>query len=100
MVNKTLLKKMAGEVSLPTLGGLLVSYVDEIKEIEEVNDDSLETIAAIDIITSEFKSRKSKPKPKNQEKPPESTSPRSSVQPSNPQPPQQPQQQQRSGGQQ
>ena len=76
MMSKALLKKMAGEVSVTTLGGFLVSYAEQINQ-EEVGEEALETIAAIEIITSEIKSRKAK-KPKG-EKPAEKPAPSSGI---------------------
>lgn len=65
MMNKALLKKMAGEVSFPTLIGFLSSYVEQITPHEEVNEEVLDIVAGVDIITSEIKSRKPKKKPES-----------------------------------
>lgn len=56
-MNRTLLKRMATEVSVKTLGGMLVSYAEETAAYEEVTEDVLETIASIELILAELKSR-------------------------------------------
>lgn len=53
-MSKTLLKKMAGEVSQPILGGLLVDYAQQVTDAEEVTE---ELAAAIEILSAELKSR-------------------------------------------
>ncbi|MFD1135562.1 hypothetical protein [Paenibacillus urinalis] len=53
-MSKTLLKKMAGEVSQPILGGLLADYAQQVIDAEEVTE---ELAAAIEILSAELKSR-------------------------------------------
>ncbi|SDW21726.1 hypothetical protein [Paenibacillus sp. PDC88] len=53
-MSKTLLKKMAGEVSQPILGGLLADYAQQVIEAEDVTE---ELAAAIEILSAELKSR-------------------------------------------
>jgi hypothetical protein len=56
-MNRTLLKRMATEVSVKTLGGMLVSYAENAAETEEVTEDVLEVIASIELILAELKLR-------------------------------------------
>jgi len=56
-MNRTLLKRMATEVSVKTLGGMLVSYAENAAENDEVTDDVLEIIASIETLIAEMKSR-------------------------------------------
>lgn len=56
-MNKTLLKRMLTEVSVKTLGGMLVSYAEEAATAEDVTEDVLETVASIEMIIAELKSR-------------------------------------------
>ncbi|WDI03977.1 hypothetical protein PUW25_08515 [Paenibacillus urinalis] len=53
-MSKTLLKKMAGEVSQPILGGLLADYAQQVTDADEVTE---ELAAAIEILSAELKSR-------------------------------------------
>lgn len=53
-MSKTLLKKMAGEVSQPILGGLLADYAQQVIDAEEVTE---ELATAIEILSAELKSR-------------------------------------------
>ncbi|MCM3784298.1 hypothetical protein M3231_15045 [Neobacillus mesonae] len=53
-MSKTLLKKMAGEVSQPILGGLLADYAQQVIDADEVTE---ELAAAIEILSAELKSR-------------------------------------------
>lgn len=56
-VSKSLLRKMAAEVSVETLGGLLADYSGRIADREAVTADTLEDVAAIELIVAEIKSR-------------------------------------------
>lgn len=56
-MNKTLLKRMATEVSVKTLGGLLVNYAEQIADNEEVTEETLEVLASIETVIVEMKTR-------------------------------------------
>lgn len=56
-MNRTLLKRMATEVSVKTLGGMLVSYAEETATCDEVTDETFEVISSIELIIAELKSR-------------------------------------------
>ncbi|MFC4103587.1 hypothetical protein [Paenibacillus xanthanilyticus] len=58
-MNKTLLKQMVREVSVPTLAGLLVDYAETMTEEDA---DISETLNAIETIVAELRSRTA-PKP-------------------------------------
>lgn len=62
MVNKALLKRMAGEVSVGILAEMIVDYAQGITEADEVDDTVLEVIGAIETLTAEIKSRNGKPR--------------------------------------
>lgn len=62
MVNKALLKRMAGEVSVNILAEMIVDYAQGITEANEVDDAVLEVISAIETLTAEIKSRNGKPR--------------------------------------
>lgn len=56
-MSKALLRKMVKEVSDPTLGGLLADYSGRIAEREVVSTDTIEDVAAIELILAEMKTR-------------------------------------------
>lgn len=56
-MSKALLRKMVKEVSDPTLGGLLADYSGRIAEREVVGTDTIEDVAAIELILAEMKTR-------------------------------------------
>lgn len=62
MINKSLLKKMVGEVSISTLCELLAGYANSITETEEGSEEMIEILGSIDTVVSELKSRSAKPK--------------------------------------
>lgn len=53
-MNKALLKKMVGEISVSTLGALLQEYAQTIMESDEIDEDS---VNAIETVTAELKLR-------------------------------------------
>lgn len=53
-MNKALLKKMVGEVSVSTLGALLIEYAQSITESDDVDEDS---VVAIETVIAELRSR-------------------------------------------
>lgn len=53
-MNKALLKKMVGEVSVSTLAALLTEYAQSITEADEVDE---EAAAAIETVAAELKGR-------------------------------------------
>ncbi|MCT2195208.1 hypothetical protein M3G15_08645 [Paenibacillus sp. p3-SID1389] len=81
-LNKALLKRMAGEVSVGTLAEMVVDYAQGITDAEDVDDGVLETIGAIETLVAEIKARsgaaakpkrsrrESKPQEKAEETPP------------------------------
>jgi len=48
---------MATEVSVKTLGGMLVSYAESATVDEEVTDEVIETLAVIEMLIAELRSR-------------------------------------------
>lgn len=62
MVNKALLKRMAGEVSVNILAEMIVDYAQGITNADDVDDAVLEVIGAIETLTAEIKSRSGTPK--------------------------------------
>jgi len=60
MMNKQLYKKMVGEVSVPVLAGLAIDAAQNLLEVDDMNDDAMEQILLIEIVTNELKSRKPK----------------------------------------
>ncbi|TCM89585.1 hypothetical protein EV294_11250 [Paenibacillus sp. BK033] len=56
-MDKALLKRMAGEVSVKTLGGMLVNYAQSIATHNTITNDLLDDIAAIETLIAELKSR-------------------------------------------
>lgn len=62
MVNKALLKRMAGEVSVGILAEMVVDFAQGITDADDVDDGVLEVIGAIETLTAEIKSRNGAPK--------------------------------------
>ncbi|WP_313636740.1 hypothetical protein [Paenibacillus sp.] len=62
MVNKALLKRMAGEVSVGILAEMIADFAQGITEVDDVDDGVLEVIGAIETLTAEIKSRSGAPK--------------------------------------
>lgn len=56
-MNRTLLKRMASEVSVKTLGGMLASYAESIADEDEVTEETLDVIASIETLIAEIKAR-------------------------------------------
>ncbi|OMD32098.1 hypothetical protein [Paenibacillus odorifer] len=62
LVNKALLKRMAGEVSVGILAEMIADYAQGITDADDVDDAVLEVIGAIETLTAEIKSRNGAPK--------------------------------------
>ncbi|OMC96188.1 hypothetical protein MKX34_23745 [Paenibacillus sp. FSL R5-0636] len=62
LVNKALLKRMAGEVSVGILAEMIADFAQGITEADDVDDAVLEVIGAIETLTAEIKSRSGAPK--------------------------------------
>ncbi|WP_337102310.1 hypothetical protein [Paenibacillus sp. YIM B09110] len=56
-MNKTLLKQMASEVSVKTLGGMLVNYAEMAAEFDEVTEEMLNVVDTLETLIAELKSR-------------------------------------------
>lgn len=56
-MDKALLKRMAGEVSVKTLGGMLVNYAQSIATKNAITNELLDDITAIETLIAELKSR-------------------------------------------
>ncbi|OMC94366.1 hypothetical protein [Paenibacillus odorifer] len=62
LVNKALLKRMAGEVSVGILAEMIADFAQGITDADDVDDGVLEVVSAIETLTAEIKSRSGAPK--------------------------------------
>ncbi|ETT64206.1 hypothetical protein BSK66_08095 [Paenibacillus odorifer] len=62
LVNKALLKRMAGEVSVGILAEMIADFAQGITDADDVDDGVLEVVSAIETLTAETKSRSGAPK--------------------------------------